>query len=209
VRRTKTEVALAEAQLAHADDPERSDLLARARRFKASWIELAEALSAVRRRETWRRWGYDSFDAYARRELHLRQETADKLTASFVFLKRSAPEVLRRDGLSSPIPGYQAVDFLRRAEEREGVPREVVDEIRSRVLEDGARVSALARRYRDMVFPEDQADRARREAMAMRAAARRLAEMLGQTSAVPRRLAAEVREALERLLEALGEDESE
>jgi len=59
--RTKTEAALAEAQVAHADDPERAELLGRARRFKASWIELAEALTRAKRGQRWREWGFDSF----------------------------------------------------------------------------------------------------------------------------------------------------
>ena len=51
MERTKTDSALAEAEQAHADDPERAELLRRARRFKTSWIELAEALTATRRSE--------------------------------------------------------------------------------------------------------------------------------------------------------------
>jgi hypothetical protein len=56
--RTKTDAALAEAEEAHADDPARVELLQRARRFKASWIELAEGLSNVRRSGDFKRWGY-------------------------------------------------------------------------------------------------------------------------------------------------------
>src|SRR5688572_17769689 len=100
--RTKTEAALAAAERQHADDPERAELLARARRFKASWLELAEALSEVRKAGHWKRWGFGSFEEYTKKELHLRQETVDKLTGSFLFLRRSAPEVLDRDGLDAP-----------------------------------------------------------------------------------------------------------
>src|SRR6185369_6370842 len=117
--RTKTDAALAAAEEQHADDPERAEVLRRARRFKASWIELAEALSNVRRSGDFKRWGYESFEDYTRTELHIRQETADKLVGSFMFLKKRAPSVLSRDGLTSAIPSYQAVDFLRRAEESE------------------------------------------------------------------------------------------
>ena len=77
--RTKTDVALAAAEEKHADDPERVEVLRRARRFKASWIELAEALSNVRRSGDYKKWGYASFEDYTRTELHIRQETADKL----------------------------------------------------------------------------------------------------------------------------------
>src|SRR5580692_2951018 len=113
MHRTKTDAAMADAERAHADDPERAELLRRARRFKASWVELGEALTAIKRSGGFRDWGYDSFEAYAKNELHLRQETADKLTGSFAFLQKRAPAVLARDPLRDPIPSYQAVDFLR------------------------------------------------------------------------------------------------
>src|ERR1700733_6215454 len=113
MHRTKTDAELAAAEAMHADDPERAEILHRARRFKASWIELAESLSEVRRGGQWKGWGFDSFEEYARNELHLKPETADKLTGSYQFLQRRAPEVLRRDGVNRPIPSYQSVDFLR------------------------------------------------------------------------------------------------
>ena len=79
MHRTKTDAALADAERAHMDDPERAEVLARARRFKASWIELAEALSSVKRSGRWKQWGYESFEAYAQGELRIRQATAEKL----------------------------------------------------------------------------------------------------------------------------------
>ena len=134
--RTKTEAALAEAEMAHADDPERAELLRRARRFKASWIELAEALTRAQRAKRWKEWGHESFEAYAKSELRLRHETVDKLTGSYSFLKRRAPAVLARDALEEPIPSYQAVDFLRRAEASAEAPRGTLEAIRRRVLDD-------------------------------------------------------------------------
>src|SRR5258708_4294063 len=101
--RTKVDAALAAAEEAHADDPERAELLRRTRRFKASWIELAEALSQARRGSEFRRWGYASFDDYTKQELHLRPETVEKLVGSFLFLKKRAPEVLSRDGVGASI----------------------------------------------------------------------------------------------------------
>jgi hypothetical protein len=207
--RTRTDEALAAAEQEHADDPERVELLARARRFKASWVELAEALTEVRRRGAWKRWGHASFDDYARKELHLRQETVDKLTGSFQFLQRKAPEVLGRDGVRAPIPSYQSIDFLRRAEEQEGVPQDTMAELRSRVIDDGAALPAISRKYREVVFPLGADEKRERQATALRGAARRLHELLDGTDAVSKRIAGEVRQSLERLIEALGDDEAE
>src|SRR5437660_380055 len=97
--RTHTDERLAAAEAAHAaHDPERADMIARVRRFKASWYELGSALTELRRTDRWKQWGFDGFDDYCRRELHLKRETADKLTGSYAFLRRAAPEVLERDG---------------------------------------------------------------------------------------------------------------
>jgi hypothetical protein len=188
----------------HADDPDRAELLQRARRFKASWIELAEALTDVRRRGQWKRWGYDTFEAYAKGELHLRQETVDKLTGSFLFLQRRAPEVLARDGVAREIPSYQAVDFLRRAEERDDAPTDAVRAVRERVLEEGAPLSAVSRQFKDVVFPVSDGDKRSRDAAAVKNVATRLRELLGETKAVPRKVASEAVEALDRVLEALA-----
>jgi hypothetical protein len=207
MQRTKTDAALADAERSHADDPERAELLARARRFKASWIDLAEALTAIKRSSGWKHWGYDSFEAYAKGELHIRQETADKLTGSYTFLKRRAPGVLERDALREPIPSYQAVDFLRRAEASEDAPKGTVEEIRRRVLDDAAPAATVVRAFGNVVFPIDEEQRQARETAGLKNVAKRLRELLAGTRAVPRKVAAEVDGALEHLLEALGEAE--
>jgi hypothetical protein len=207
MQRTKTDAAMAEAELAHADDPERAELLRRTRRFKTSWIELAEALTLAKRGGRWREWGYETFEAYAKGELHLRQETVDKLTGSYSFLQKRAPAVLRRDPLHDAVPSYQAVDFLRRAEESDGAPRDTVDEIRRRVIDEAAPFGTVARQYRDVVFPVDEDTLLARDSAGVKNVAKRLRELLGSTQAVPRRLAGEVSEALDRLLEAIEEKE--
>jgi hypothetical protein len=201
--RTKTDAALADAEQAHADDPARVELLRRARRFKASWIELAEGLSNVRRSGEFKRWGYGSFEDYARLELHLRQETAEKLVGSFLFLKKRAPEVLGRDGIGTAIPSYQAVDFLRRAEEKDDAPKEAVSAIRTRVLDEGAALPSIVRQFRDAVFPVSEDEKKERDISALLNVAKRLRELLDETRIVPRKLAAEVGQNLDRLLETV------
>jgi hypothetical protein len=205
--RTKTDAALAAAEEAHTDDPERAELLRRARRFKASWIELAEALTAARKHATWRGWGYDSFETYVKSELRLKPETADKLTGSYSFLQRRAPAVLERDPLREPMPSYQSVDFLRRAEDSEYAPRDTVDEIRKRVLDEAAPLAAVSRTYGDVVFPIDEDARLARDIAGVKNVARRLRELLQETRAVPKKVAAEVTVSLDQLLEAIEDKE--
>jgi hypothetical protein len=207
MQRTKVDATLEALAQEHEDDPERAELLHRARRFKASWIELAEGLTSARRHGHWKRWGFASLEEYAKTELHLRAETVEKLTGSFQFLKSKAPDVLRRDGVSAPIPSYQSIDFLRRAEAEEGTKSDVMEALRKRVLDEGAAPAAVAREFKASVFPIDEATRKERDHAALRNVAKRLQEILGETRAVPRRLAGEVGEALAKLLEALAKDE--
>ena len=86
-QRSRTEVEM-EAQLKTLDpSSERYATLSAARDFKASWVALGELLTRVREGSLYREWGYSSFEAYARRELRIRQDTANKLTRSFSFLR--------------------------------------------------------------------------------------------------------------------------
>ncbi len=209
VTRTKVEAELLAAEQEYADDPERAELLRRARAFKASWIELAEALTHVRRNDTWQGWGYESFEQYASRELRLRQETVDKLTGSYAFLQKRAPSVHRRDGVSESIPSYQAIDFLRRAEEQDGAPEDAVVAIRKKVLEEGVPLPQVAREYKDVVFPIDEKARDKRDAAGLRRATANLRDMLASTHAIPRRLAGEVSAKLEEVLAALKTEAKE
>ncbi len=180
-----------------------------ARRFKSSWIELAESLTRVRSTGRFRDWGYESIEDYARKELCIRQDTLDKLTGSFTFLKKRAPEVLTRDGVSAPIPSYQAIDFLAHAEERPEIGSDVVDQMRKRVFDEGATVTALNRQYKDLVFPRDPAEKRKQDVAGLRNVGKRLCELLQESPVVPRRLAVEVAQSVERLLKALSEQDEQ
>ena len=130
--KTRAEAKLEDAIRAHAGDDERVLVLERAKRFKRTWIELAEALVNVREAETYLRWGYGSFDEYVTRELKLKRGTVDKLCASFGFLRANAPRLVRdeADDVVGAVPSWQAVDFVARAEERGAASAEVLDEMK-------------------------------------------------------------------------------
>ena len=55
---TKTERVLMAAETEHEGDPNRVYVLSRARAFKHSWVELAEALTRARREGWHLRWGF-------------------------------------------------------------------------------------------------------------------------------------------------------
>jgi hypothetical protein len=205
--RTKTDDVLRAAEIHHAHDPERAELIARVRRFKASWFELGESLTEVKRAEGFKKWGYSSFEDYCQKELHLKRDTADKLTGSFAFLRKSAPDVLRRDGRDGPIPNFHAVDFLRRAEEEAEVPAETLTELRRHVLDEGAALPKVTRLFKEAIFPVDAEAQAEKRLTNLTSTIGRLIELLAHARAdklVPEPLCAEIEEPLARLAEHLG-----
>jgi hypothetical protein len=201
--RTNTDRLMEEATLAHAGDPERVLVLERARRFKRTWIELAEVLVKTREAESWERWGFRSFDDYCARELRLKRGTVDKLCASYGFLRAHAPRLLRDepDDVVREVPSWQAVDFVARAEERGAASDELLDEMKRAVFDEGAPAPVLARRYREVAFPVDDDERRTRARAQVVAAARRLADLVVDPEAeVPTRLATAVERALAELV---------
>ena len=113
--------------------------------------------------------------------------------------------MLERDGVVDAIPSYQAVDFLRRAEEREDAPQDAVVEIRKKVLDEGVPLPSVARESRDVVFPIDDETKDKREKAALKLAATRLRDMLASSRAVSQRLAGDVTEKLDELIVALAD----
>jgi hypothetical protein len=196
--KTRTEQAMDAAIHAHSDDPERVMVLERAKRFKRTWIELAEVLVRVRESEGWARWGFRSFDDYCSKELRLRAGTVDKLCASYGFLRANAPRLLRDepDDLVRPVPSWQAVDFVARAEERGAVSAQTLDEMKREVFDEGAPAPALSRKYREVAFPIADDERRGRARAQLAAAARRVADLACEPDA-------EIPEGLAKKVEAL------
>src|ERR1043165_9166084 len=129
---TKTDRQMEDRLLAVSDDPERADTLAKARAFKRTWLELAEALSRANEKRLWEKWGFSDFDAYCRKELHLRASTVAKLLGSYRFLESSAPRVIERartDHFESPIPSMATVEFVKKATEEGSGDEETIRSI--------------------------------------------------------------------------------
>lgn len=210
---TKVDAALAAAERRHSKDPERAELIARARRFKASWIELAEALSSCQKSQRYTEWGYVSFEEYYRKELHLKTATVNKLVGSYAFLRRSAPEVLDRDGLSEPIPSVESIDFLRRAEEviESGqAPSDLLSEVRRAVFDDSLSLGKLNRQFKESLFPSDAELEQRKRRKELVRLVAKLVEMLEIVrDSVPDAVISEAEHALRALSEVLPKEEEE
>jgi hypothetical protein len=211
---TKTDRQMEDRMLAVAHDPMRADTLHKARAFKRTWLELAEALTRVQAQRSWEGWGFGDFDAYCRKELHLRGATVAKLLGSYRFLETSAPRVLERarsisaagepSELTSPIPSLPAVEFVQRATERGAADPETLETIQRVAFDEGLDAPILARRFKDVAFPETDRDRREKLRSAIAQAARRLSTLIAEEgSPVPKKLAIHVEELVGELLEAI------
>jgi hypothetical protein len=209
---TKTDRQMEDRMLAVSSDPERADTLQKARAFKRTWLELAEALARVQSTRRWETWGYPDFDAYCRKELHLRSSTVAKLLGSYRFLETSAPRVIERaraaevDG-ETPIPSLASVEFVKKATERDAADAETLQTIHRVAFDEGADAPVLARRFKDVAFPESDRDRRDKLRAAIGQVARRLSTLIAENdSPVPKQLAIRVEETVGELLEVI-EDE--
>jgi hypothetical protein len=97
----------------------RHTVLVAAKRFKSTWAELGKLLVQVRDENLWESWGYASFEAYCLKEIHIKKQTALKLTRSFSFLAKHEPadEVAQED-FPQKAPPFEVIEVLADAEER-------------------------------------------------------------------------------------------
>jgi len=202
---------LAEALEAEGADELRVHVVRRAREFKRSWVMMAEALVEVRNRESYLEWGYDDFYPYCSLELQIKQATADKLTGSYVALKRHAPSVLKRDGLNERIPTCDAVDYFAKALQKapdndapdRAIDQEVVDELRYAVFEEGAPVSDLRKRFNPVFNPKPEGAEAIDTIRRATATIRRLERTIEEIDGLRRPTVRASLDALEALREEL------
>jgi hypothetical protein len=136
-RRTRAEVEI-EAKL-QALDPatKRFRVLSAVRDFKASWVAVGEELTEVRESSLFEEWGYTNFETYCRRELRIKDDTANKLTRSFSFLRDHEPQALD-ERQQRELPPLDVVDLLSQARERAQVAPNELDTIRREVFDPEA-----------------------------------------------------------------------
>lgn len=213
---SKTEKILESKMAEFANDPERVAALDRARRFKRTWIELAAVLVQVRENASHKRWGFASFDDYCTGELRLKRNTADKLCVSYGFLRANAPKLARiatadRDAepdeadYDQPIPSWQAVDYVARAEKRGAADEDTMQEMKRAVFDEGAPMPALSRKFREVAFPMDDGEKRAKLRSQLIATARKLADLAAEPDAkVPRKLAERIEELAGEIVSGLA-----
>jgi len=206
VTQTAEKLALRAEQLPQGSLRRRA--LEGARGFKAAWVEFGRLLAEVKRKGVWRDWGHASFDQYCTREVFIRKQTAEKLTASFGFLERHEPGLVRERPAQGEgrAPAFEVIEVLSRAEAAGRLSESAWKELREQVLEQPLTPAALGRKLSERFGPPPAPPRpAPAERLArLSAAARRLAEACEEEDRVPRPLA-ERAAALARDLQTLAD----
>jgi hypothetical protein len=207
--------ALADRMENSGADPARVDIVRRAQRFKRSWVELAEGLSALRKSRRFEKWGYGELSEYCQKELHIKAVTLEKLMLSYGALREHAPEVLRRDGVSREIPSLETVDYFSRAigvpgeggaaARRFDAPRAVLDELRSAVFDEGASLGDLRKRFDPILRPKSAEDEQSESLRRTKALAERLGESVQAVDGLSEKRVARVIASVEALVRDLDE----
>ena len=184
--KSKAEVAI--EHLMHQLDPgtPRFQVLASARRFKSSWVELGERLIAVGEQKLYREWGYVTFDEYCAKEVRIKKPTALKLTRAYRFLEKEEPQLLARREELRPLPDYRSVDLLCKARE-EGLAEEPYHDLRRAVLEEERSHPTILKRYKDVAPPASADEQEKAALKRALMATRQLETALGQLPPLPAR----------------------
>lgn len=185
-------------------DSERYQILASAKQFKSSWVELGEWLARVSHSNRFAEWGYASFADYCTKEIRIRRQTAEKLLLAYRFIERKEPGLLeRRQG--RPMPDYRSIDLLRQADEQEHFSMAEYGELRQAIIDEERSHPSVARQFRNVTHnhqPERKSAHQYRNALL---AAKRLATSLEEIADVPD----EFSRAVEQLIGFLGEKQAE
>lgn len=176
-------------------ESERYQVLATAKQFKSSWVELGEWLAKISNSKQFSEWGFTSFEDYCTKEIRIRRQTADKLLLAFRFLERKEPGLLvRKEG--RPLPDYRSVDLLRKADEEEHFSMAEYSELRQSIVEEERSHPSVAKQFRDITHthqPERKTSHQYRNALM---AAKRLSTSLQEIPEVPVELGAAVEQLI-------------
>lgn len=176
-------------------ESERYQILATAKQFKSSWIELGEWLARISRSSQFSEWGFTTFEDYCTREIRIRKNTAEKLLLAYRFLERREPELLESKQ-DRPLPDYRCIDLLRQADEQEHFSMEEYSELRQAVVEQERNHQSVAKQFRDFSHSHKPEARETHQLRHALMAARRLATSLQALPDVPEELSQGVQQLI-------------
>lgn len=130
--------------------------------FKASWMDLGQALYTVWKDKLYRDWGYLTFEAYTSKEIGVRKETAVKLLKSYYFLEKEEPRYLQKDfnetSEAAFVPGYEAINALRLAKNKKEIGEEDYAALKKNVFEKGRDARDIKKDITAMIRQREELD---------------------------------------------------
>lgn len=169
----------------------RHTVLVAAKRFKSTWAELGKLLVQVRDEAKYEEWGYSSFEAYCLKELHIKKQTALKLTRSFSFLaKHEPPEAVKEEEFVQKAPAFEVVEVLADAADRGQLSPSEYRSLRDSIWNPEKSATELKREFTER-FPRPPPEPPPEEVQLRRLAqlARKLASELSGSRRVPSAIA--------------------
>lgn len=140
----------------------RYKVLETAKRFKTSWIDLAQILFTVWQDKHYKEWGYMEFDTYVNKEIGVKKDTAMKLLRSYSFLEKEEPKYIspeyRSDPESKPAPNYESVYVLRGAKNKREVGSEDYQRLKEKVFDKGSEAKDIKRDLTQIIKERRQED---------------------------------------------------
>lgn len=168
----------------------RHTVLTSARQFKSTWVELGKLLVRVKDEHFYEQWGYETFEAYCLKELHIRRQTAEKLTRSFSFLQRHEPRSMARPEATHEAPAFEVVEVLAQAEQRGQLSAEEYRDVRDSIWNPQVPTPQLRRELLERFpTPAREARSTGEELTRLLGLARKLAAELQRCRKVPRAIA--------------------
>ncbi|MDY0212079.1 MAG: hypothetical protein RBR06_03665 [Desulfuromonadaceae bacterium] len=128
----------------------RHTILHSARQFKSSWAELGHLLAQVRNSLVYQEWGYADFAQYCAQEIRIRQQTADKLTHAYQYLKTHNPHALEDHFSPVPLPDYRSLNLLDQINNENLMEQNQLEDLRKQVFSGTLPHPKLARTFRDL-----------------------------------------------------------
>jgi hypothetical protein len=201
--KTKAEALIDQLMQQLDPDSPRYHVLASARQFKSSWVDLGEKLLKVKREGLFQEWGYQDFIDYCRKEVRIKQPTAQKLTLAYHYLEQKEPDLLRGENALQTLPDYRAVDLLRQAEEEQQLSQDEISQLRQAVLSENRSFPTVRQRFNQASQARRDSSEQRRFALqAVLSAGRRLSTALEGIDELKEEIVA----PLQRLINTLEEE---
>lgn len=157
--------------MAQSSDPEhlrkfREDIMAHAKYFKTSWVELGQGLYTIWNDKLFHKWGHEKFEHYVVKELGLNKSMATRLLKTYYFVEEQEPTYLKQDFKeakeAAEVPNIDTLNVLRLARNKKELTRDDYAQLRKSVFETGKDASAVRKdlvslmKERKPVDPEEE-----------------------------------------------------